>query len=541
MPHYNDKEYFDAIPPKDEWKPTYWTPMLSTRTLGDDIADFMDNFLVPPRKMEKIEEYDEEGNLVVTEVESEEEPEEFRVRPWQRSWLRHAFELDEKTGLLRHNKIFLHIPRKNGKSFLASGIFLYFLFKAKHGDELYCAAKTMKQSRVVFDLCRDIVYANPLLQKVIKPSQHRLTNRFVKASLEPLASDGGGFMGKAPYATCGDELHAWDTANGTSTRGQSMLTSATTGSKDRNEWFFLGITTSGEHDGGLAHDFWEYGVQVSTNPEHPDKRFSFTSYMAEDDDDIYSPATWYKCNPSLTEGLLKLEEFQNDLTQAEGDAGGTSKFEIFALNKWIKAGDKAEFISGAQWENIRKPELGKIAKGSNICVGFDGSLTDDSTGIIATDERGLIEVLYAWEKDPLDPDWFVDVEEVNAAMLKVFSEYNVLKLYADPSRHQEVVKGWRKAYGSNIVREIPPSSSRMAPMSQEFKSAVLTGKVFHVGEKRLTTHVRNAIETIKGTPAKERAKSPRKVDFLICAILSWGAWQEVNEKRNRKTGRIGVI
>jgi phage terminase large subunit-like protein len=516
--------------------------MTSTRTLGDDIADFITRFVVPPRKLVKI---DEHGNEI--EEYTEDEQDEFRVRPWQRWWLRHAFELDEKTGLLKHNKILLHIPRKNGKSFLTSGILLYWLFYAKEGDELYCAAKSSKQARIVFDLCRNLVYGNPLLQRVIKPSQHKLENRFVTAWLEPVSSDGGGFHGKAPFGTAMDELHALSTRTGTSTRADDMYAAASTGSKDRNEWFLLGITTSGEDDTGLAYSLWEYGVQLSMNCDNKDGAFSFASWMAEDEDDIYDPKTWLKSNPSLFEGLLSMEEFEKDIAAIDGNPKGSTNFEIFALNKWIRGGGSAaDFISGHQWKLALKPELGKLKPGEEITVGFDGSLGGkhaDSTGIIGISvETGLMEVLYCWEKDPLDPEWQVPVDDVEDAMDKVMADYNVALVYCDPSWYRGTVQRWRKAYGSSKVIEIPPMPTRMAPMSQDWKSDVLNGQLWHVGEKKLSTHVRNAVENIKGTPQKERPKSPNKIDFLMCAILANGARHQVLDKKSKKKrGRIGVM
>lgn len=548
MPHYNDAPDPNEIdPPAEEWKPTYWTAMKSTRTMGDTIADWAEEHMKPPRVKKKLTildeedvEDDEQGDdeEVVEEEEKIQEP--FKLKPWQRWWLRHAFELN-RYGLMRFQRIYLQVPRKNGKSFLASIILLYWLFTADDGDEFYCAAKNSKQARIVFKVCRDAVLASPSLQKVIKVTRDKLENKYTNAWLEPLSGDSGGFHGRAPKGTSGDELHKWDSLTGTSNRGEDMLAAATTGSADRDEWFFFGITTAGDNDTGIAHSLWEYGKKVATDPENGDDAFCFTSWEAEDDDDMYSPITWRKANPNIEAGLISEEDMEKALKASEASKGGTADFERYHLNKWIRGGERADFITGFQWESAKRPELGKIAKDSEICVGFDGSLTEDSTGIVAIDERGLIEVLYAWEKDPLDPEWFADVSEINAAMVKVFSDYKVLKLYADPSRHQETVKGWRKAYGSSVVTDIPPSSSRNVPMSQEFKAAVLGGNLFHVGERRLTEHVRNAIETIKGVPNKERRNSPRKIDFLACAILAHGAWVEIKDKRSKKKGKIRVF
>jgi phage terminase large subunit-like protein len=516
MGYYHDKVVTDVYPPADNWKPTYYTEMKNRRSLGPAIVTFIETFLAPPRKMTD---------------------EEFRVREWQKWFLYHAFELNEE-GHLRYSKLYLQIPRKNGKSFLASAICLYFLFTAKPGDELYVAAKNSKQARIVFKLAGDLVKERPLLQKVIKVGANELSNKLVRgAFFRPLSSDSGGMHGAAPFVAVLDEVHTLTSPNSSSTKGQDTYEALTSGSRDRNSKMLFMCTTAGNDDSptGLAHNIYEYGKQVATG-QIKDDSFGFYCWEAEDDDDIYDPKTWFKCNPQLTENLLVLKDFEDELVAAEG--GSTAAFEKFALNKWIRGGDKAEFISGYHWKNALKPELGKIKKGENIYVGFDGSLVEDSSGIIGINDAGLIEVLYAWEKNPLDPEWFVDPEEIEAAMEKVFTDYNVLKLYADPSRHQTSVAKWRKAYGRNVVRDIPPSSSRMVVLTQEFKSEVLTGKLFHVGERRLSEHIKNTVETIKGTVSKERPNSSRKIDFTVCSILAAGARREVMETGKKKRGVV---
>lgn len=512
MPYYHDVNPVDAMPPADEWKPAYWTPMKSERSLGNDMVQFIEHFVTPPRTMSDAD---------------------FEVLAWQKWLLNHIFELNED-GFLRYNKIYFQVPRKNGKSFLASSIMLYFLFKAQGGEQLFAVARDSKQARYVYDETLAQIHSSKLLQKVLKPGQNVITNKRVRASFAPLSGNSGSAMGLAPYGAIGDEIHKWDSLTGTSNRGADMYAALTTGSRDRPEWFFLGITTAGDNDQGLAHTLYDYGKMVATG-DIEDDRFGFFCWEAEEEDDIYSPETWKKANPNLQAGLMKEEDFAAELKTAE--ATSTADFERYALNKWLRSGDKADFISGFHWKNALKPELGKIPKGAEICVGFDGALTEDSTGIVAIDiNTGLIEVLYGWEKDPLNADWFVDVDEVEKAMDQVINDYVVVKAYCDPSRHQTTVQKWARTYGRGIFRDIPPSSSRMSSMSQEFKGDVYTGHLFHVGERRLTNHTRNAIETLKGVPNKDKRNSPRKIDFLAAAVLANGARHEIIARRTKKSG-----
>lgn len=510
MPYYKDEIIEDFMPYTKKTQPSYWTPMKSKASLGYDIIRFIEKYFTPPRTM------------------NNNEP--FRLKQWQKELLIHMFELDT-WGRFVYREFFWFIPRKNSKSFLASAICAYFLAKAQGGEEIYCVAKNSKQARVVYkETTRNIV--GPLL-KVIKPGQQETKNRFVNAVFMPLSGDANGAHGKAPYFSVLDEFHAWDSLTGKSNYAEEMVEALKTGSLDRNEFMILIITTAGNNDQGIAREYYDKAIMVATG-ELVDERFGCAIWCADDDDDISDRSVWEKANPMVVEGVLSFDEMEKEFKAAEQT--GTGPFEKFHLNKWLRNSDKAEFISAFHWKNAFKPELGKIPKGAEIVVGFDGSLTEDSTGLVAIDlETGLIEVLYGWEKEPNNPDWFVEVDEVDAGMEDIQANYVVRKVYCDPSRHQSLVAQWRRRYGNNVIRDIPQSSQRMAPMSQEFKTDVYTGKLFHVGERRLTTHVRNAIETIRGVPNKEKPNSPRKIDFLACAVLANGARHEYQERTRRQT------
>lgn len=546
MPYYDDINPVDAMPPAPEWKPTYWTGMKSERSLGYDMIEWIESFIIPPRPPQDAEDDNDDANYDANGWRiniKEDEP--FRLRDWQRWTLIHMFELDEK-GFLRYTEFYLQIPRKNGKSFLGSAIMLYFLFKAEGGEQLLVAGLTRDIARVIYDESHAQVNINPVLKKVIKATKMEMENRFVvpRATFKPLTGDARTAHGKAPGpVTWVDETHTLDSLTGTSTRGPDLYGALKSGSKDRREKILINGTTAGNQLKGLAHKLYDYGKLVAIG-QVVDDRFGFMCWEAEETDDIYDPKTWYKCNPMLSEGILRLEDFENDLVQAE--ATSTADFERYNLNRWLQGGDKADFIHPQHWKTAARPGW-KIPKGNSVVLGFDGSITEDSTGIIAIDctegspTYGLIEVLYSWEKpQKAGEEWFVDVEEVVDAMAKVFQDYNVLKLYADPSRHGSQVHAWRREHGAGIVRDIPPSDSRMPKMSQAFKAALYGGKLFHGNDPKLTNHVLAAIETIKGVPNKRnRGPGAAKIDFLACSVLAFGALEEVQRRARRSSGIRG--
>lgn len=511
--YYTDSLEGLIDPPDEEWRPVYWTERKYENTLGDKVADFVEKYLSPPRY---------------------ESCEPFKLGRWQRWLYRHMYEL-KPDGTFRYNEVFIMIPRKNGKSMIASHSINYFAAKARDGEEFYVAAKDAQQAEVVFREISNKINSSKELSLVLDPRRDVIKHKYRNAFVKKLSSNSKSTYGFAPYMSIGDELWAWDSELGTSSKGAEMISSLTTGSGDRKEAMFIGITTAGTNIEGLAYQRYEKGRMVATG-EIDDPAFGFFCWEAEEFDDVADPKTWLKANPSLVEGIMPMDKFEEAYRSAV--AFGTADFERFRLNKWIKQSASENYILPFYWREAECHDMDNIPLGNAITVGFDGSLTEDSTGIVGIDiESGLMEVLYKWEKDPTNEHWFVDVQEVKDCMALVFENYDVKKMYADPSRHQDVVKEWIKTYGRNIVRDIPPNAKRMVPMGDEFRQDLYKKTIVHNGNKRFTQHVLNAVENQRGLPAKEKRNSPNKIDFLVCAILANGARREFVDSNDRMAAK----
>lgn len=515
--YYTDDTSKLFLPPADEWKPVYWTAMKDwpewaggIRSLGYDIIDFAENHFKPPRGLGQ-------GKSIV-------------LYDYQKWTLIHMFEL-KPNGNLRYRECYVQIPRKNWKSLMASIITAYFGSKGKPGDEIYIAAKDSEQAKIVYKEAVNNIQNSRELNLIFKVTRDVIENKYSGVTIKRLTADALKAHGLAPYISICDELHTWDSETGRSTRGQDMIEALTTGSGDREESMVIYITTAGSNMEGVAYARYDKGKQIAQGSIEDDS-FGFFCWEAEEHDPIDDPKTWYKANPGLTAGFLPFEAFEEVYKSAA--LLDLESFERFRLNKWIRRNESEGFISPYHWDNAHNKNVTHIPEGAEIVVGFDGSLTDDSTGFVGLDvETGVMEVLHKWENDRTDRNWFVDIEEVKEAMVDIQKRFDVKIVYADPSRHQEVVKSWIKDYGVHAVRDIPPSPARMFPMCEEFRTDLYSGILSHNGNKRFREHVLNAVTSIRGLPKKEKPDSPLKIDFLICAVLANGARREWIEKKKR--------
>lgn len=209
----------------------------------------------------------------------------------------------------------------------------------------------------------------------------------------------------------------------------------------------------------------------------------------------------------------------------------------FFANRIVGGSDMAFDIEA--YRKLAKPGL-EIAGGRLVTLGFDGSLTQDATGLVATDvELGHQVVVGVWERPrdlPADDDsWMVPVEEVNEAVDWAFDFWDVWRLYGDPPHWKDDLNRWAGRHGSErVVLWWTNHRKRMAYALKGWKNDMRPGVMSHDGHEALERHVGNAVKRptrIRDEDdgswlwliGKEGAKSPRKIDLAMCACLSWEA------------------
>ena len=215
---------------------------------------------------------------------------------------------------------------------------------------------------------------------------------------------------------------------------------------------------------------------------------------------------------------------ERDISQAERFFGNRI---VASADSWMDPKVWAErFVPGKALE-----------PGDVITIGFDGSLRDDSTALVACRvDDGYIQVLGVWEcpDDPVEAaEWEVPVGEVDAKVAEIFRTYEVERMYCDPAYWQDIVGRWASEFGDKRVIEWWTNRERaMCSANERFHTAAVIGQLSHGddGTGVLSRHVGNAKrkETRSGIAIrKDRPKSPRKIDAAVCAVLAYEARGDV--------------
>lgn len=504
----------NALPEPDSvWRPAYYVPSLSDTTRGPNVADFSELLLKASRGFRSGEP------LVFT--------------AWQRWLIDRLYETDPVTGLLRFRRAVIGVPRKQGKSLLGSALALEHALYGPQGAQVYSAASDRQQAKIVFGEARQQVINSPTLSRHFKVYRDALEVPSKGSVYRALSADAARAHGLGPSLVVADELHAWPSSPSNS-RGDELWEALTTGSADRPESLVVGITTAGGSTDTLLGRLYEHGRRVSTG-EIDDPSFGFWWWEAPQDADPTDPETWRVANPNLAEGLLDLGDFEASINAA--GSSGFAGFQRYRLNQWVRLAGE-DFISPHFWAEAKRDK--SVPLGATVTAGFDGSVSGDATGIVICDvETGILKVHAAWEPDPSNPDWTVDRADVNAAIERLFSDYNVKMLWADPSFYEPDVLEWSKRW-RNRVERIPPTNHRIAPMAQQFLADLVAKDLGHDGDPRLQRHVLNAVATESGSFRKEKKGSPRKIDLLACAVLANGARQATKDRKT-KTRRAVIL
>ena len=256
-------------------------------------------------------------------------------------------------------------------------------------------------------------------------------------------------------------------------------------------------------------------------------------------------------DPALRAGLvdaygdamewMNLDSLVDEFHDPRADVSDSRRYFLNAL---VATSDA--WLAPAEWAACADSTK-SLHDGDEITLGFDGSVNNDSTGLVACrlEDRHL-QVLGVWEKPDGDKPWEVDREAVDAAVANAFDRYDVVAFYADPALWQDYIDRWTKEFGA----ELQAPASRAHPiewwmnrptavvaMLERMHTAVLAKQISHDGDTVLARHIANARRRISRAGlviAKEFPNSRNKIDLAYCAALALEACGDVTAAGPRK-------
>ena len=447
--------------------------------------------------------------------------------------------VDKDTGLRRFITCYLEVARKNAKSTLAAGIALYMLAAdGEPGAEVYSAATTGDQARIVFDVARQMVLREAdFIRGGIDPQRHGLYMPQDARKFEPLNAEGSTLDGLNPHCTIIDELHAHkrrdvydvlDTARGA--RDQSLLAS---------------ITTAGSDRAGICYEQRTYVVKVLEGV-FDDERYFGVIYTLDDDDDWVDPAVWPKANPNYGVSVLE-EDFERSAREAMNKPSAQNNFLTKRLNVWVNA-DSA-WMDMRAWDRCgpgpNKPPLRlEDFEGQDCIAAFDLASKVDIAARILLFRRGkkyaafgryyLPEHAVEDGRNSQYSGWsrlgrltvtdgnVVDYDRIETDLKEDAGRFKLVEVPYDPFQAMQFSQRML-AEGLPMVEMRATVLNFSEPM-KELEKIVLEGNFEHDGDPVLTWMVSNVVchRDAKDNiyPRKEREEN--KIDGVVALIMALG-------------------
>lgn len=463
------------------------------------------------------------------------------LEDWQKFGLAMCFGwVRKRSGLRRFRESYWEVPRKNGKSVIASGTGLaMFAADSEFGAEVYSGATTEKQAWEVFRPARLMALRTPQLLTAagIEVNASNIAKPFDGSRFEPIIGNPGD--GASPSCAIVDEFHEHDKA--------SLYDTMLTGMGARRQPLMFIITTAGSNIEGPCYDM-RGRVIAMLNGTVPDDELWGWIWTIDDTDDWTDPKVLAKANPNI--GVSVYQEYlESQQRKAIKNASFQNTFKTKHLNVWVSARSVyfnmqayAKCKTDLKWEDFAaQPTLMclDLASKTDICcrINLFYRYEDDgrlhyycinpqfylpSQTIEYGNERDVVERYQKWvnmgllnQHDGAEvsfngvfDDLIADAKDV--ALTEVpMDEWGGFQLAQDI-----------EAEGHQTVK-IPKNTKTFSPAMKELNAAILAGRFHHDGHPILAWMMGNVTAKPDANdnvfPRKEKAS--KKIDGAVALLM----------------------
>lgn len=438
-------------------------------------------------------------------------------------------------------RLYVDIPRKNGKTTTAGGIATYLLAADREaGAQVYAVAAAKDQARFCFDPVKQMAQRSPALKPYVRALQSRVVHEPSGSYFAAVSSVADLMHGANIHAAIVDELHVHKTPEiveavetGTGSRTQPLIVIITTADDGRSETIYARRRTYVEQvAAGVLKDTTIYGV----------------IWAADETDDPFVPETWQKANPGY--GISPSREY---LEQAANEAKQSPAFlaNFQRLHLGLRTKQDARFLQLDQWDRNASIVNEADLAGRECYGGLDLASTSDLCALAwdFPDGKGGHDVIWrlwapegafdalnrrtaggagAWVRQGrlfLSPGDVTDYDYIRAAINTDRERFAVREIAFDP---------WNS---TQLVNDLMADGAPMVQMRQGFASIAGPTRDFgrllgegtaerplyrHGGNPAVRWQVDNfAVETDPaGNVKPSKKKAGDKIDAVVAAIMA---------------------
>lgn len=480
------------------------------------------------------------------------------LEPWQVFILTTVFGWVKADGSRRFRRVYIEVPRGNGKSALSSGIGLYMLCgDGEGGAEVYSFATTRDQAKIVFGDAQNMARRTPGLRTHfgVDVNAHNINVLRTASKFEALSAEGSTLDGLNTHFACVDELHAHKT--------RAVYDVVETSIGKRTQSLLWVITTAGSNRAGICYEVRGFVIKVLAGVVKDESQFGIVFGLDEEDDWTTEEAL-IKANPNwgisvMPEVLLPLQAKAMTMPSA------ANNFKTKHLNEWVNA-DTA-WMDMRAWDACKDPTLDpEQFAGEPTYVALDLASKVDIAAKVAlhertiegkahyfvfgqyylprdTVERGENSQYQGWEHMGLltvTDGAVIDFDVIEQDLLADCSRFEVREVPYDPFQATQLSTRMA-AQGVPMVEMRPTVLNFSEPMKQ-LEALVLQGRLHHNGDPVLAWMMSNVVAHMDAKdniyPRKERPEN--KIDGVVALIMALGR-ALANEQQEEVTPQIIIL
>lgn len=388
---------------------------------------------------------------------------------WQTFALVNLFGWYRADGTRRFRSGYIEVGRKNGKSTFVAPVGLYMLKEdGEAGSEVYSAATSRDQARIVFDAARDMTRQSSLRYH-LQAYNHSVCHEASASSFKPLASDSDTLEGKNTHCAIIDELHAH--------KNRRVYDVLELSCAARRQPLLLVITTAGSDRTGICYEVRNYLTKVLEGVIDDDSCFGMI-YTLDDPEQWKNPDEWIKANPNL--GIsVKLEDIKRLCQKAQQNPAAASEFKRKRLDIW-GAGEDV-FFNMEMW--TRCPPLASDDQLLTMpCYfGLDLASKLDITALVALfcdDDRRYHIKVHFWLPEVQIDDQRTGKSHHVQQLYKVWAEQGLLTLtpgqIVDYDAIRQTINDWADRYHPLEIAYDPWGATQLATQLADDDDRVMT-------------------------------------------------------------------
>ena len=205
-------------------------------------------------------------------------------------WVFYDEEIEREVRVIR--TLFCCIPRKNGKSTLASAIALTLLLADReHGPEVYAAAASLEQAGRVAEDAKRMAMTSKAVRGRVEVLRNVIRVPRTGGIFRPLSKVGETAHGLNISGAIIDELHVH--------KNRDLVEALETGVGARDQPLIVYITTADDgSEGSVFDEKYTYTMRCADGTIKDPAQYGIV-WAAAEDADPYDEETWQRTNPGL--------------------------------------------------------------------------------------------------------------------------------------------------------------------------------------------------------------------------------------------------